>query len=258
MLVIGLVYAGVIPTYIVGLVVLVIGILYACKWKFIDGPMHTAKTSLAGKTVIITGANSGIGLETAVDLSRRGARVIMACRNKLKGQKAVETVIARSQNKQVVFSQVDLASLKSVRAFSARMLEEEPHIDILINNAAVMIPPHIVTEDGLELQFSVNYLAHFLLANLLLERLKVAPAARVVNISAGSHYFCNMNFDDLQYEREYHPHLAYRQTKLALILFTQVLAKKLEKTNVTAYTLQPGIVKTKLFRHANIAAVSYT
>ena len=232
------------------------GILYACKKVFVDGPMCTCKTSLTGKTVIITGANTGIGLETAVDLSRRGARVVLSCRNEEKGQKAVETVIARSQNKDVVFSQVDLASLKSVRAFSARMLEEEPHIDILINNAGVMDTPYTKTEDGFELQFGVNHLAHFLLTNLLLERLKEAPAARVVNVSSRAHKRGEINFDDLMSERRYKPHGAYRQSKLANVLFTQALAKRLEETNVTTYSLHPGVVQTEIVRNMNIALVS--
>ena len=122
-------------------------------------------------------------------------------------------------------SQVDLASLKSVRAFSARMLEEEPHIDVLINNAGVMDTPYTKTEDGFELQFGVNYLAHFLLTNLLLECLKEAPAARVVNVSSRAHELGEINFDDLMSERRYKPHGAYRRSKLDNILFTQALAK---------------------------------
>ena len=245
-----------IPVYELTLGALGIGVVYACKKVMIDGPKCTCKTNLAGKTVIITGANTGIGLETAVDLSRRGARVIMACRNEEKGQKAVEMVITRSQNKDVVFSQVDLASLKSVRAFSARMLEEEPHIDILINNAGVMIPPYTKTEDGFELQFGVNHLAHFLLTNLLLERLKEAPAARVVNVSSSAHKKGEINFDNLQSERTYIPFKAYGHSKLANILFTQALAKRLEKTNVTTYSLHPGVIQTELVRHTNATIVS--
>jgi len=147
--------------------VLGIGGLYTGKRFFIDGPKCTCKTSLAGKTVIITGANTGIGLETAVDLSKRGARIVMACRDEGKGQKAMEEVISRSQNKDVVLSQLDLASLKSVKEFSSRVLREEEHIDILINNAGVAMTPYTKTEDGFELQFGVNHLGHFLLTNLL-------------------------------------------------------------------------------------------
>ena len=245
-----------IPAYELILGVFGIGGLYAGKRFFIDGPKCTCKTSLAGKTVIITGANTGIGLETAVDLSKRGARVVMACRDEGKGRKAVEEVVARSQNKDVVFSQLDLASLRSVKEFSSRVLEEETHIDILINNAGVALTPYTKTEDGFELQLGVNHLGHFLLTNLLLERLKAAPAARVINVSSRAHHGGVINFEDLQSERSYGPHQAYKQSKLANVLFTRALARRLEKTNVTTYSLHPGVVQTEIVRHMHATLVS--
>ena len=246
-----------IPAYELILGVFGIGGLYAGKKFFVDGPKCTCKTSLAGKTVIITGANTGIGLETAVDLSKRGARVVMACRDEVKGRKAVEEVVARSQNKDVVFSQLDLASLRSVKEFSSRVLEEETHIDILINNAGVALTPYTKTEDSFELQFGVNHLGHFLLTNLLLERLKAAPAARVINVSSRAHHGGVINFEDLQSERSYSPYKAYAQSKLANILFTRALSKRLEESNMTTYSLHPGVVQTELFRHASLMLVGF-
>lgn len=176
----------------------------------------------------------------------------MACRNKEKGRKAVAEVLCRSCHSDVVYSQLDLASLRSVREFSSRTLEEEPHIDILINNAGVLMAPYSKTEDGFELQFGVNHLAHFLLTNLLLERLKEAPAARVVNVSSVVHEKGKINFDDLHFEKSYQSFTAYRQSKLANILFTKALAKRLKNTNVITCSLHPGIVKTQIVRHKSV------
>ena len=223
-------------------------VLRAVK-KYYGGGVCYSKAMLTGKTVVITGANTGIGLETAVDLAKRGARVILACRDVARGKAAEAEVKERSKSDDVVFSKLDLSSLQSVREFSERTLEEESHIDILINNAGVMIPPYSTTEDGFELQFGVNHLGHFLLTDLLLERIKKAPASRIVNVSSAAHHRGKINFDDLQSKQSYSRISAYRQSKLANVLFTQALAKRLEGTNTTAYSLHPGAIKTELGRH---------
>ena len=145
---------------------------------------NTAQVKLDGKTVIITGGNTGIGLETAVDLAKRNARVILACRSVERGETAAVEVRKRSGNDNAVFFQLDLASLDSVRKFAANILEEEPRIDILINNAGVINSTYRESENGYESTFAVNHLGHFLLTNLLLDRLKVAPSARIVNVGA--------------------------------------------------------------------------
>ena len=217
--------------------------------SYFGGGVCTSQARLTGKTVIITGANTGIGLETAVDLAKRGARVILACRDEARGEAAALEVKRRSKSKNIVFSKLDLASLKSVREFAERTLGEEPRIDILINNAGVMAPPYTITEDGFELQFGINHLGHFLLTNLLLERIKEAPAGRIVNVSSRTHRRGRINFDDLQSKGSYSRFYAYGQSKLANILFTQSLAKRLRGTNTTAYSLHPGGVKTELGRH---------
>ena len=205
-------------------------VLIALKRYFGGGVRCLSQASLQDKTAIVTGANTGIGLETALDLARRGARVILACRSKEKGEAAVEHVKKLSKNQNISFAQVDLASLESVRNFAAKTLEEEARVDILINNARVMIPPYTKTSDGFELQFGVNHLAHFLITDLLLERLKQAPAARIVNVSALAHKWGRINFDDLQSEKSYNKFWAYAQSKLANVFFTRSLARRLRGT----------------------------
>jgi len=222
--------------------------LYVIRRHFAGGVCRS-KAFLNGKTVIITGANSGIGKETAVDLAKRNARVILACRSVEKGEKAAVEVRKRSKSDNVVFRQLDLASLTSIQQFAARILEEEPRLDILITNASVMVCPYTKTEHGFEMQFGVNHLGHFLLTNLLLDHLKEAPAARIVNVSSRGYTFGKINFDDLQSEQSYEPWAAYGRSKLANILFSRSLAKCLQGTNVTTNSLHPGMVRTDLARH---------
>ena len=229
--------------------------LYLVK-RYFDGGVCTSKARLDGKTVIITGANTGIGKETAIDLARRGARVILACRSVERGEKAAVEVRERSGNENAVFRQLDLSSLASVRQFSAKILEEEPRIDILINNAGVMMCPYSKTADGFEMQFGTNHLGHFLLTNLLLDRIKEAPSGRIINVSSLAYRFGKINFDDLNSQQSYSETGAYSQSKLANILFTRSLAKRLEGTNVTANCLHPGAVATELQRHVAWPLVS--
>ena len=218
--------------------------------------MCYSKARLNGKTAIITGANTGIGLETAVDFAERNGRVILACRSKERGEAAVEQVKRRSGNNNVVFMQLDLASLDSVRNFATSVLDKEARIDILVNNAGIMACPYMKTADGFEMQFGVNHLGHFLLTNLLLDRLKEAPAARIVNVSSSAHQRGKINFEDLNSTKNYIPWSAYGQSKLANVLFTRSLAKHLEGTNVITNALHPGVIRTELARHFNIFLVS--
>lgn len=225
------------------------GLLYLIR-RYFAGGVCRSKATLGSKTVIITGGNAGIGKETAIDLARRGARVILACRNSEKGEKAVVEVQAKSGNQNVVFRQLDLASFESIRQFASKVLQEEPRIDILINNSGVMGCPYTKTKDGFEMQFGVNHLGHFLLTHLLLGRLKEAPAARIINVSSTAHTFVTgINFDDLNSEKSYTVHSAYFRSKLANILFTRALAKRLAGTSVTTNSLHPGSVRTELYRH---------
>ena len=224
--------------------------------KWAAGGVCRSQAKLDGKTVIITGANTGIGLETAVDLAKRNARVILACRSVERGETAAVEVRKRSGNDNVVFVQLDLASLDSVRECAAKILEEEPRIDILINNAGIMgLPERQLTQDGFEMQFGVNHLGHFLLTNLLIDRIKEVPSARIVNVSSKAHSGGNLDFDNLNSEKSYIHWVAYGTSKLANILFTRSLAKRLEGTRITANSLHPGVIMTELGRHLTFSMV---
>lgn len=238
-----------------------VGFSLYCLRKYFAGGVCTSKAHLDGKTIIITGANTGIGLVTAIDLARRSARIILACRSCEKGEKAAVEVRRRSGNDNVVFRQLDLASLDSIRCFASTVLDEEPQIDVLINNAGVMGCPYFRTVDGFEMQFGVNHLGHFLLTNLLLDRLKEAPAARIVTVAALAAAWGKIDFDNINWDHSgtYHPLRAYMASKLANVLFTRALAKRLEGSRVTANALHPGVISTtELGRHHPIIVSLYS
>lgn len=218
------------------------------RW-FIQGRSYRKPTRLDGKVVIITGANTGIGKETAVDLARRGARVYMACRSPQRGEEALQEVIERSRSTDVHFRPLDLASLKSVRSFAESFLAEEKRLDILINNAGIMACPKYFTEDGFEMQIGVNHMGHFLLTNLLLDLIKKSVPSRIVNVSSMAHQYGKINKEDLNSEKSYSPIAAYNQSKLANVMFTRELAKRLEGSGVSVYSLHPGVINTELGRH---------
>ena len=234
-----------------------LGCIYLIRKRAAGGVgMCRSQAKLDGKTVIITGANTGIGLETAVDMAKRNARVILACRSEERGEKAAVEVRKRSGNGNAVFVQLDLASLDSVREFSAKILEEEPRIDILINNAGVMaVPERKLTKDGFEMQIGINHLGHFLLTNLLLDRIKEAPSARIVNVSSRAHLRANLDLGDLNLEKSYDAWTAYGNSKIANILFTRSLARRLKGTCVTTNSLHPGVIMTELGRHLTLSMV---
>ncbi|KAM3872919.1 retinol dehydrogenase 13 [Diretmus argenteus] len=205
---------------------------------------------LDGKTVLITGANTGIGKETSRDLARRGARVVMACRDLSRAERAAEEIRQSTGNGNVVIRHLDLASLFSVRHFAKDFLASEERLDILINNAGVMMCPKWLTEDGFETQLAVNHLGHFLLTNLLLPKLKSSTPSRIINVSSIAHQGGKMDFDDLFFSRRPYSSLAsYQQSKLANILFSRELAHRMRGTGVTAYSLHPGVIRTELGRH---------
>ena len=224
--------------------------------RWVAGAVCQSKAKLDGKMVIITGANTGIGKETAIDLAKRNARVILACRSQEKGKKAEVDVRRESGNNDVHFRQLDLSSFTSIRKFAKEVLEEESCVDILINNAAVGVCPYMKTEDGFETQFGVNHLGHFLLTNLLLDKIKQAPEGRIVNVSSIAHTLCGpLDLDTINSEEKYSSFGAYNKSKLANVLFTKQLAKRLEGTNVTTNCLHPGGVDTELQRHLMILLV---
>ncbi|KAM9754611.1 retinol dehydrogenase 13-like [Menidia menidia] len=224
-----------------------VGLIGLKKWM--AGGVCNSKARLDGKTVLITGANTGIGKETAVDLAKRGARVILACRDMDRANKAAQDVRKRSGNNNVIVKKLDLASLESVRHFAKDVLASEERLDVLINNAGVMSCPQWKTEDGFEMQFGVNHLGHFLLTNSLLELIKKSAPSRVVNVSSLAHERGQIYFDDINQEKDYLPRRSYAQSKLANVLFTKELAKRLQGTGVTTYSLHPGVIRTELGRH---------
>ncbi|XP_023026510.1 retinol dehydrogenase 13 [Leptinotarsa decemlineata] len=216
---------------------------------------------LDGKTAVITGANTGIGKCTAKDFFERGARVILACRNEGKGQQALtdiqESCGGRENVGYLKLMHLDLSSLKSVRAFAAKVIDSENKIDLLINNAGVMMCPESRTEDGFEMQFGTNHLGHFLLTLLLLPKICQSVPARIVNVSSVAHCVpSSIDLSDLNWNsRPYSAIGAYQQSKLANVLFTKELARKLKENNienVTVYSLHPGIIKTELGRHLRL------
>ena len=223
-------------------------ILYFVYCHFRGG--HCFNTSrLDGKTVIVTGCNTGIGFQTVLNLSKRGARVIMACRNMKLASKAASEVRNKTMGCVVVYN-LDLSSLRSVRECAQEIIECERRIDILINNAGVMVCPYEETEDGFEMQMATNHLGHFLFTNLLLDKMISNAPSRIINVSSLAHEFGAIDLNDLNYDnRSYSRVGAYAQSKLANILFTRELAKRLEGTGVTTYSLHPGSIRTELGRH---------
>lgn len=196
--------------------------------------------------VVITGANSGMGKATSIELARTGATVIMVCRDKKRGEAALKEVQNESGNHSVKLMICDLGSLKSIRAFCTEFKENYQRLDVLINNAGVILPGRHETTDGYELQFGVNHLGHFLLTNLLLDRIIASAPARIINVSSGAHKVGKIHFEDVNLKKNYQLWRAYGQSKLANILFTYKLAEKLKGTGVTVNCLHPGAVATNM------------
>ncbi|ORV58967.1 short-chain dehydrogenase [Mycobacterium europaeum] len=215
------------------------------KWTAADIPDQ------AGRVAVITGANTGLGYETAAALADHGARVVLAVRNLDKGKDAAARIAAKSPGADVVLQELDLTSLDSVRAAAERLKSDYDHIDLLINNAGVMYTPKETTKDGFELQFGTNHLGHFALTGLLLERLLPVPGSRVVTVSSMGHrILADIHFDDLQWERSYNRVAAYGQAKLANLLFTYELQRKLAPHGTTiAAAAHPGGSNTELGRY---------
>jgi NAD(P)-dependent dehydrogenase (short-subunit alcohol dehydrogenase family) len=214
------------------------------KWTTANIPDQT------GRTVVITGANTGLGYETANALAAKGARVVLAVRNIEKGKAAATLIGRRSPGADVAIQQLDLSSLTSVREAAEALRAQYDGIDLLINNAGVMYPPKQNTADGFELQFGTNHLGHFALTGLLLDRLLSVPGSRVVTVSSIGHRInAAIHFDDLQWERRYSRVGAYGQSKLANLLFTYELQRRLTGEQTSALAAHPGGSDTELMRH---------
>jgi NAD(P)-dependent dehydrogenase (short-subunit alcohol dehydrogenase family) len=214
------------------------------KWTTADIPDQT------GRTAVITGANTGLGYETAAALAAKGAHVVLAVRNIEKGKAAADLITRTAAGASVAVQELDLTSLESIRAAADALRASHESIDLLINNAGVMFTPKSTTKDGFELQFGTNHLGHFALTSLLLDRVLAAPGSRVVTVSSQGHRFVRgIRFDDLQWENGYSRVGAYGQAKLANLLFTYELQRRLQGTNTIAVAAHPGGSRTELTRN---------
>ena len=206
---------------------------------------------LSGKTAIVTGSNIGLGFETALDLYQRGAKVFVACRNESKGLDAIEKMRAFSNGGELVYAHLDLASLDSVKKFSEKIIDSESRLDLLVNNAGVMIPPPSKNEDGYELQFGVNFIGHFALTGHLLILLESTPGARVVTLSSIAHRGASIDFENFRLEKSYHNWREYGQSKLADLIFALEFEKRLRNNGYQIMSLaaHPGFSKTNLQKY---------
>ena len=212
---------------------------------------------LDGKVVLVTGGNAGVGKETAVGLAARGAHVVITSRNQERGAGAVADIRARSGSDAVEVMPLDLASLPSIHDFARDFLARSERLDVLIDNAGLVMGQRTETEDGFETTFGVNHLGHFLLTNLLLDRLRASVPSRIVVVSSHAHKQARhgLDFDDLQSEQGYKPFDAYSKSKLANIYFARELARRLEGSNVTANALHPGFVASRFGRDGDMGTM---
>ena len=215
------------------------------KWTEKDIP------SQAGKTAIVTGANSGIGYETAVALAQKEATVILACRTLAKAEETKSKILQISPSAKLEPMEMDLAILASVKRFAQKFREQFDQLDLLINNAGIMMPPYQVTEDGFENQLATNYIGHFALTGLLLPLLTQTPASRVVSLSSLAHRWADIQFDDLHFEKGYNKQKAYGQSKRACLMFAYELQRRLTEAGHDTISLaaHPGVSKTNLDRY---------
>ncbi len=205
---------------------------------------------LAGKTVLVTGATSGIGLETAVHLAGLGAQVVMVGRDPARTQAAVSEVRRRAISTTVDSLLCDFSSQRQIRSLATTFVQTHERLHVLVNNAGTVFAKRTLTEDGIEATFAVNHLGYFLLTSLLLDVLKKSAPARVVNVASISHYRGTLDFADLGFAQGYGVLKAYERSKLANVLFTRELARRLQSTRVTVNCMHPGMVATQIWTHA--------
>lgn len=204
-----------------------------------------------GEVVIVTGANAGIGKETALDLAKRGAKVYMACRDFKRCETARLEIVEQSNNPNVFNRTLDLGSLDSIRRFAKDFIAEESRLDVLVNNAGLMGPRRL-TVDGFEMLMGVNHMGHFLLTNLLLDLLKSSAPSRIVVVSSMAHKMGKLKRDDLNSEKSYKEFSAYAHSKLANMLFMRELSRRLKGTQVTVNAVHPGAVKTDISKDSSM------
>lgn len=204
---------------------------------------------MEGKVVLITGATSGIGKAIAIGLARMGARVVIVARNAKRGRRAQLDIVKRSGSPDVDCLTADFSARKAVRDLANEFRARYERLDVLVNNAAMVTGTRRLTPDGFEVQFFVNHLVYFMLTCLLIDILRASAPSRIVNMSSTAHSSGVIDFDDLQMERRYTGWQAYANTKLANVMFTYELARRLEGTGVTANCVHPGVIHTGLLRH---------
>jgi len=214
--------------------------------------------NLSGKTAIVTGSNTGIGFETALDLYQKGAKVYVACRNKEKATEAISRMKAQGGRGELVYGHLDLSSLSSVKAFADKVTETDSRLDYLINNAGIMIPPPSKTKDGFEIQFGVNFIGHFALTGHLFNLLESTQGSRVVTLSSIAHRGASIDFENFNLEKPYSPWREYGQSKLADIIFALEFDKRLRSNGNQIKSLadHPGISKTDLQKNMDKAQLA--
>ena len=216
-----------------------------------DGPQRCVVVpaeDMMGKTSVITGANSGIGKQTALALARRGAHVILVCRNRQRGEAALGEIQRETGSSKLDLLIADLSSLESVRALASGIQRNYPRLDVLINNAGAAVPERTLSSDGIEMTLAGNYLGAALLTLLLLDLLKASAPSRIVNVSSQAQRSARLDLNDLEFEqRKYSGFAAYGQSKLLLNAFTIELARRLKTTGVTVNCLHPGVVATNIW-----------
>jgi NAD(P)-dependent dehydrogenase (short-subunit alcohol dehydrogenase family) len=200
-----------------------------------------------GKICLVTGSTAGIGFYTALEIARMGAAVLVVGRNQARCAAAVHRIRMESRNSHVDYLEADLSSQAQIRSLAQRYNKRYDHLDVLVNNAGGFFLRKKLSADGIEMTFALNHLAYFLLTNLLMHDLKACSTARVINVSSGSHLLQRLDFNDLQTTRFYNPVSAYGRSKLANILFTYELSRRLMGTHVTANALTPGMVATNMW-----------
>jgi len=230
-------------------------------WKELTMGIYRGKERLDGKLVVITGANCGIGLETARDLAKRGAKIIVGCRSRERGEAAVKEIVASSGNNNVEMVELDLLSLASVRRFAQSIASRPGPLSLLINNAGMFdgngaktwaIGKSHLSDDGLEITAQCNHLSHFLLTNLLRDKLAEAGNARVINVSSFAAWHGKIDLNNINYETDSSASALkwnYHNSKLMNVMFSQELSRRWAHLGITAYSNHPGLVRTEVFRH---------
>lgn len=215
------------------------------SWNLEQAPLQT------GRIAIVTGANVGLGFETALALASKRCKVTLACRNIAKAEVAKANIVVQHPKAKVDCMELDLSSLASVRAFASAYAKRHTKLDLLINNAGIMMPPFSLSEDGFESQLAANYLGHFALTGLLLPLIVKTPNARVVNLSSLAHRWSGIHFDDINFKNGYSERSAYGQSKLACLMFAYELQRRLRKARKTTLSVaaHPGVSATNLFQH---------